>query len=72
MLATQSRKQKSEQKQKQQFYGYFKRQTGKIADEKTQVWLRNEKFKSESEPLLIAAQTKAIRTNYVKAKIYDI
>ena len=53
-----------------QLYGHFARQTSEISLEKTWKWLRKENLKIESESLLIAVQNNAIRTKYVKAKVY--
>ena len=50
-------------------YGYFERQTNKIAFVKTWKWIRKGNIKRESESFLIAAQNNAIRTNYIKVKI---
>ena len=61
-----TRKQKWEEKQ---LYGRFKRQISKISLVKTWTWLWKTKLKRETESLLIAAQKKAIRTNYIKARI---
>ena len=36
---------------------------------KDTIWLKKGNHKSETEPLLIAAENNAIRTNYIKAKI---
>ena len=47
-------------------YAYFKRQTIEITHEKTWTWLRKWDLKRETE----YHQNKAIRTNYIKAKIY--
>ena len=60
-----TRKQKWEGKQ---LYGRFKRLIN-ISHDKTWTWHRNGNFKRETEPLLIAAQNNAIRTNHIKARI---
>ena len=59
-------KQKLEEKQ---HYGRFKRLISNISYEKTWKWLRKGNFKREKESLLIAAQSNAIRTNHIKARI---
>ena len=43
----------------------------KILREKTWTWLRKGNFKREAESLLISAQSNAIRTNHIKARIDD-
>ena len=50
-------------------YRRYKRQTSDISHEKTWTWLRKENLKRDTENLLIAAQTNAIRTNYIKRRI---
>ena len=54
-------------------YEYLKRQTGEIALDKTEKGIRkwNSKIKWKNESFLIAAQNNAIRTNYIKATIYN-
>ena len=47
----------------------FKRQTDKIANEKTRTWRRKRNLKRETESLLIAAQNNVKKPSYVKAKI---
>ena len=59
-------KQKCEGKQ---LYGRFKRLIKNISHDKTWTWLRKGNFKSEREPLLIAAQNNDVRINYIKARI---
>ena len=49
-----------------QLYGNSKRQTGEISHEKNLTWLRKVDLKSETEPLLIAAQNNTLRTNCIK------
>ena len=66
---TKTRKQKWEEKE---LYGHFKWQTSEISHEKTWTWLIKENLKRKTESLLIATQNKAIRTNYIKAKIDKI
>ena len=61
-----TRKQKWEGKQ---LYGRFKRLINNISHDKIWIWLRIRNFKRETEPLLIAAQNDAIRTNQIKARI---
>ena len=64
-----NRKQKWEEKQP---YGRFYRikwLKNNISHEKTWTWLSKGNFKRETESLLIAAQNKAMRTNYIKARI---
>ena len=61
-----TRKQKWEWKQ---LYGRFKRLINNISHDKTWTWLRKGNFKRETEPLLIAAQDNAVRTNHIKARI---
>ena len=63
---TTTRKQKWEGKQ---LYGGFKRLINNISRQKTWTWLRKGNFTRETESLLIAAQTNAIRTNHIKARI---
>ena len=63
----QIRKQKWEGKS---FYGCFKRLINNISHDKTWTWLRKGHFRRETEPLLLAAQNNAIRTNHIKARIY--
>ena len=55
--------------EEKQMYGYFLRHTCKISHQKTWIWLRNRNIKKETESLLTTAQSKAIRTNYVKPNI---
>ena len=52
-------------------YGYFKQQTGEIANVKTRIRLRKGNLKRETESLLIAVENNAIKANYIKAKIYN-
>ena len=52
-----------------QLYGHFKQLTSDISHEKTWTWLKKGNLKRETESLLIAAQTNAIRTNHIKARI---
>ena len=59
-----------QQWEEKQLFWHFKRQTSKISHEKTWTWLRKGNLKRETEALLIAAQNNAIRTNYLKTKIY--
>ena len=61
-----TRKQKWEWKQ---LYGRLKRLIN-ISLDKTWTWLRKGNFKRETESLLIAAQTNAIRINHIKAGIH--
>ena len=61
-----TRKQKWEGKQ---LYGRFKRLIKNISDDKTWTWVRKGNFTRETEPLLIAAQDIAVRTNHIKARI---
>ena len=61
-----ARKQKWEGKQ---LHGRFKRLINNILHDKTWTWLRKGNFKRETESLLMTAQTSAIRTNYIKARI---
>ena len=63
-----TRKQKWEGKQ---LYGRFKQLINNISHDKTLTWLRKWNFKREIESLLIAAQNNAIRTNHIKARIYN-
>ena len=63
---TVTRKQKWEGKQ---LHGRFKRLINNISHDKTWTWLRKGNFKRETEPLLIAAQDNAIRTNHIKTRI---
>ena len=58
-----TKKQKWKEKQ---LYGYFKRQTSEISHGKTWTMIN---LKIETESLIIAAKSNAIRTNYGKAKI---
>ena len=53
-----------------QLHVYFKRQTGKIAHEKNQTWLRMGNLKRKTESLLITAENNAIKTNYINANQY--
>ena len=62
---TTTRKQKWEGKQ---LSGRFKRLINNISNQKTWTWLRKGNLKRETEPLLIAAQDNAIRTNHIKAR----
>ena len=50
-------------------HDYFKRQTGKIAHDKSWTWLRKGNLKRKTEVLLKAVQNNVRRTNYIKAKI---
>ena len=61
-----TRKQKWKGKQ---LNGHFKRLINNISHLKTWTWLRKGNLKRETEPLLIAAQDNAIRTNHIKARI---
>ena len=61
-----TRKQKWEGKQ---LYVRFKRLINNISHDKTWTWLRKGNFQREMEPLLIAAQNSAIKTNHIKARI---
>ena len=61
-----SRKQKWEEKQ---LYGRFKRLISDISHEKTWTWLRKENLERETESPTIAAQSNAVRTNHIKARI---
>ena len=63
---TTTRKQKWEEKQ---LYVRFKRLINNISHEKTWTGLRKGNFKRETESLLMAAQSNAIRTNHIKARI---
>ena len=54
--------------EKKQLYGYFKRKTREVSQEKTWTWLSVENLKREIEFLLIAAENNAIITDYVKLK----
>ena len=65
-IMTTTRKQKWEEKQ---LYGCFKRLINNTSHQKTWTWLRKGNLKRETEPLLIAAQDNAIRTNHIKARI---
>ena len=60
------REQKWEGKQQ---YGYFKGKIGEISHEKTWTKLRKGNLERETRSLQIAAQSNAIRTNDIKAKI---
>ena len=51
-------------------HGHFKRLINNISHQKTWTWLRKGNLKREAESLLIAAQDNAIRTNYIKNRIY--
>ena len=55
---------------KTQLYGLFKRLINNISHQKTWTWLRKGNLKRETEPLLIATQNNAIKTNHIKTKIY--
>ena len=55
--------------EEKQLHGRFKRLINNISHDKTWTWLRKESFKRETEPLLMAAQNSAIRTNYIKVRI---
>ena len=61
-----TRKQKWEGKQ---LYRRFKRLINDISHEKTWAWLRKGNFQRETESLLREAQSKAVRTNHIKARI---
>ena len=61
-----TRKQKWEEKQ---VYGHIKRLISNISHDKTWTWLEKVNFKRGTEPLLIAEQNNAIRTNHTKARI---
>ena len=63
---TKTRKQKWEEKQ---LYRYFKRQAREVAHKKIWTWLKKENPKKETESILIAAQSNAIRINFIKGKI---
>ena len=52
---------------RKQLYGCFKRLINNISHDKT--WLRKGNFKRETESLLKAAQSNAVRTNHIKATI---
>ena len=49
--------------------GISKRLINTMSHEKTWTWLRKGNFKRETESLLMAAQTSAVRTNHIKARI---
>ena len=66
---TMNRKQKWKEKQ---HYLRFKRLINVSSHDKTWTWLRKGDFKRETESLLIAAQSSAIRTNNIKARIDKI
>ena len=55
--------------EEKQLNGRFKRLINNISHEKTRTCLRKGYFKRETESLLIAAQSNAIRTNHIKARI---
>ena len=61
-----TRKQKWEGKQ---LYWRFKPLINNFSRDKTWTGLRKMNFKRETESLLIAAQSKTVRTNHIKAKI---
>ena len=61
-----TRKQNWEEKE---LYGHFKGLVNNISHQKTSTWLRKGNFKRETEFLLIATQSNAIRTNHIKARI---
>ena len=63
---TTTRKPKCEGKQ---LYGRFKRLINNISQQKTWTWLRKGNLIRETEPLLIAVQVNAMRTNRIKARI---
>ena len=52
-----------------QLYGRFKRLINNISHQKIWTWLRKGNLKRETESLQIAAQSNAIRTNHIKARI---
>ena len=52
-----------------QLHGRFKRRINNISHDKTWTWSRKGNFKRETESLLIAAQSNAIRINHIKARI---
>ena len=56
--------------EEKQLYEYFKRQTIEISHEKYWIWRKKRNLKRETESLQILAQSNAIKTNYVEAKIY--
>ena len=59
-----TRKQNKKKKkwEEKQLYGHFKQQTSKVSNEKTWTWLRKGSPKKETESLLIAVQSNAVRT----------
>ena len=61
-----TRKQKWEENK---LYEHFKLETSEITQEKTWTWQRKVKLNRETESLFMAAQSKAIRSKYVKARI---
>ena len=50
-------------------HGQFLMEIDEIATENSWSWLRTGYLKKEPEGLLVAAQSKALRTNAIKAKI---
>ena len=54
---------------RKQLYGHFKGQTSEISQKKIWTRQRNGNLMRETESLQIAAQSNAIRTNYIKARI---
>ena len=63
---TTTRKQKWEEKK--QVFGRFKRLINNISHQKSWTRLRKRNLKRETESLLIAAQDKIIRINYIKTR----
>ena len=56
--------------EEKQLYGRFERLINNISyKKKTWTGLRKGNFKKETEPLLIAAQNNAIRTNHIKGRM---
>ena len=51
------------------FYGQYLRQTKEVRSDHGWNWLQNGDLKSETESLIVAAQSQSKRTNLVKAKI---
>ena len=71
-LSTERKIRKTRKQKWEKEHGYFKRQTGMIAHQKTWIWLWERNPKQETKSLLIAAQGNATRINYIQVKINNI
>ena len=69
-MTNRKKKRKKQKWEEKQLYGYFKKQTGEMAHEKTRTWLRKGNLERETGSLVAAVQNNTIRTNE-KVNIYN-